>query len=170
MKRSSGLTLAVTAVVLCSGLWIHSVSAELASSDPSGEIRALEFAQNAAILRGDVSLVDRMTSDDFTFITPRGFLVTKAEMLRGLANGAFRYEYREIYELKIRVYGDAAVVTGRSLHTGQENGKDSSDAYRFTRVYIRQRGNWLSVAWQTTREDQLRTYSSLLPQARSATY
>lgn len=156
MKRSTGLTPTVLAVVLWSGLWIHGVSAQSASSDASREIRALEVAQNAAIVRGDVALVDRMTSDDFTFITPRGLLVTKVEMLKGLAKGAFKYEYREIYDLKIRIYGDAAIVTGRSVHTSQENGKDSSDAYRFTRVYIRERGHWLSVAWQTTREDQLR--------------
>jgi ketosteroid isomerase-like protein len=145
-------------VVLCAGPWIQRVAAQSGASDAQAEIRALEIAHNAAIVRGDVSVVAILTSDDFTFITPRGLLVTKAEMLKGLANGAFRYEYREIYDLKIRTYGDAAVVTGRSVHTGQQNGRDSSDAYRFTRVYTREKGRWLAVAWQTTREDELRKY------------
>lgn len=158
MKRSTVLMPIALLVVLCAGPWIQRVAAQSGASDAQAEIRALEIAHNAAIVRGDVSVVARMTGDDFTFITPRGLLVTKAEMLKGLANGAFRYEYREIYDLKIRTYGDAAVVTGRSVHTGQQNGRDSSDAYRFTRVYTRETGRWLAVAWQTTREDELRKY------------
>ncbi len=127
-------------------------TAEGKGSGASEEIRTLELAHNAAIARGDVAVVDRMTRGDFTFITTRGLVVTKAGMLKGLAEGAFKYEYRQIYDLSIRVYGDAAVVTGRSLHTGQEDGKDSSDAYRYTRVYVRENGQWLAVLWQATRE------------------
>ena len=124
-------------------------------SGAAEEIRTLELAANAAIARGDVAVVDRMTRGDFTFITTRGLIVTKAGMLKGLAEGAFKYEYRQIYDLSIRVYGDAAVVTGRSLHTGQEDGKDASDAYRYTRVYVRESGHWLAVVWQATREVDL---------------
>ena len=69
----------------------------------------------------------------------------------GFASGTFKYESRDISDLSIRVYGNAAVVTGRSTQKGTENGKDYSGAYRFTRVYIKQRGRWQTVALQTTR-------------------
>jgi ketosteroid isomerase-like protein len=52
--------------------------------------------------------------------------------------------------LKVHVYGDAAVVTGRSIQKGVENGKDYSGDYWFTRVYAKQNGAWLTVALQTT--------------------
>jgi len=52
--------------------------------------------------------------------------------------------------LKVRVYGDTAVVTGRSVQSGRENGKDYSGNYWFTRVYVKQNGQWLTVALQTT--------------------
>jgi ketosteroid isomerase-like protein len=155
MKRNAVLVSTTLVVALRVGL-----CAESGSRDAVGEIRALEVAHNAAIARGEVSVIEKMTSDDFTFVTPRGLLVTKAEMLKGLASGAFNYEYRQIYDLKIRVYGDAVVVTGLSVHTVQENGKDCSDTYRYTRVYIREKGHWISVAWQTTRDDELQRYSS----------
>jgi hypothetical protein len=38
------------------------------------EIESLEEARNQAVLHGDVSVLDRMTSDDYTFITLRGDL------------------------------------------------------------------------------------------------
>ena len=156
MARSVVLMSAVLVAMLAAGPGSRTVGAQSGARDATGEIRALELAHNDAIARGDVAVVDKMTRKDFTFITTRGFLVSKAQMLKGLADGAFNYEYRQIYDLQIRVYGDAAVVTGRSVHTIQENGKDSSDANRYTRVYVRENGNWLAVAWQMTREDELR--------------
>ncbi len=57
---------------------------------------------------------------------------------------------REISDLQVRVYGDAAVVTGRALQKGVENSKDYSGENRFTRVYMKQNGHWVSVALQVT--------------------
>jgi ketosteroid isomerase-like protein len=156
MKRAVVLLSAALVVVSSSGGWIQSAGAQVTAGDASAEIRALETAQSAAIMRRDAAALDKLMSDDHTFITPRGFLVTKAQMLKALADGGFRYEYREISELQIRVWGEAAVVTGRSRYTGQNQGKDYSDAYRYTRMYVRQKGHWLSVAWQVTREDESR--------------
>ena len=154
MKRSVILTSTGLVVLLSVGRWVHSSSAESPPDDPVAQVRALEAANNEAIFHGDAAAVDQMTSDDFTFITPRGMLLTKGQMLKGVTNGAFGNEYRETYDIKIRVYGGAAVVTGRTRLTRQEGGKDYSDAFRFTRVYVRWQGNWRAVAWQTTREEE----------------
>ena len=75
---------------------------------------------------------------------------TKSEIVKGFQSGSFKYESRQISDLTIRVYGDTAVVTGRSNQKGMENGKDYSGDYRFTRVYVRQKGRWLTVALQAT--------------------
>jgi ketosteroid isomerase-like protein len=114
------------------------------------EIKVLEEARNQAVLHGDVAALDRMTSDDYTFITLRGELRTKSDILRGFSSGSFKYESRQISNLNVRVYGDTAVVTGRSIQKGVENGKDYSGAYWFTRVYVKQKGRWVTVALQTT--------------------
>ncbi len=114
------------------------------------EILSLEEARNQAVLHGDVTALDRMTSDDYTFITLRGELRTKSDILKGFASGSFHYDSRQISDLKVRVYGDTAIVTGRSVQKGMENGKDYSGDYRFTRVYVKEKGHWVTVALQTT--------------------
>ena len=114
------------------------------------QIEQLEEARNQAILKGDAAAIERMTADDYTFITLKGELRTKAEIVKGFASGAFKYQSRTISDLKIRVYGDTAVVTGRSVQKGIENGKDYSGDYWFTRVYVKQNGAWMTVALQTT--------------------
>lgn len=132
---------------------VTSGSAQAPASDAAAQIRALELAQNVAIAHGDAAAMAKVTSEDFAFITPRGFLLSRAQMLQGLSNGEFTYEYRQISDLNIRVYGDAAVVTGQSLHTIQQGGREWSDGYRYSRTYVRQHGAWLVVLWQSTRED-----------------
>jgi uncharacterized protein (TIGR02246 family) len=114
------------------------------------EIRALEQERNQAILKGDAAVLEKMTSDDYTFITLRGELRSKADIVKGFRSGSFKYESRTISDLKVRVYGNTAIVTGRSSQQGKENGKDYSGDYLFTRVYVKQRGKWLTVALQTT--------------------
>jgi uncharacterized protein (TIGR02246 family) len=132
------------------GLWNANVFARSSADKTKEEIRALETARNEAIVHGDAAALERMTSDDYTFITLRGELRTKAQIVKGFSTGAFKYASREISDLNIRVYGNAAVVTGRSSQKGTENGKDYSGDYRFTRVYVKENGQWLTVALQTT--------------------
>jgi ketosteroid isomerase-like protein len=114
------------------------------------EIKQLEEARNQAILRGDASALERMTADDYTFITLKGELRTKADIVKGFASGSFKYRSRSISDLDIRIYGEAAIVAGRSVQEGSENGKDYSGSYRFTRVYVKQNGAWKTVALQAT--------------------
>ncbi len=51
------------------------------------EIKKLEEMRNEAVLHGDVSVLDRMTSDDYTFVTLRGEMRTKQEILKGSRRG-----------------------------------------------------------------------------------
>lgn len=114
------------------------------------DIKRLEEARNQAVLDGDVATLDRMTSDDYTFITLKGELRTKSNILKGFASGSFHYDSRQVSDLKVRVYRDTAIVTGRSVQKGIENSKDYSGDYRFTRVYVKENGHWSTVALQTT--------------------
>ncbi len=125
-----------------------------ARGEPHGkavdQIRKLEEERNEAIVRGDAAVLERLTSDDYTFVTLRGEMRSKAEIIRDFRSGAAKYQSRTISDLNIRVYGDAAVVTGRAVQKGAENGKDYSGDYWFTRVYVRRNGRWTTVALQTT--------------------
>jgi len=113
-------------------------------------IRQIERERNQAILAGDSTALDRMTADDYTFITQRGELRSKADILAGFKAGSFRYSARDVFDLTVRVYGDTAVVTGRARQTGTENSNDYSGENRFTRVYVRQGDRWITVALQVT--------------------
>ena len=152
-KRIVSFALAAIAV-LCFGMAQitaqKAVSTAEAEDSSPDEIRRLEQERNQAVLKGDAAALDRMTSDDYTFINQRGELRTKADIVSGFKSGSYKYEARQISDLKIRVYGNTAIVTGRATQKGIENTKDYSGENRFTRVYVKKEGRWVSVALQVT--------------------
>lgn len=136
-------------IVLTLMVWMSTLIAQtpatVADTGDRGEVDELvklEELRNQAVLHGDIATLDRMTSNDYTFITLRGEMRTKSEILDGFKSGSFHYESREISDLRVHVYGNTAVVTSRSVQKGTENGKDYSGDYRFTRVYVKQKGSW----------------------------
>jgi len=150
MKRSVLIAAVLITIATLAAANKNPASSVTADTGAKAEILEIEKKRNQAIVNGDAAALERMTSDDYTFITLRGEVRTKAEIVQGFKTGSFHYESRQISDLNVRVYGNSAVVTGRSIQKGSENGKDYSGDYRFTRVYVKQDGRWQTVALQTT--------------------
>ena len=53
-------------------------------------------------------------------------------------------------DMKVRVYGDTAVVMGKSTAKGSIGGRELKGPVMFTRVYVKKNGKWQSVAFQQT--------------------
>jgi hypothetical protein len=51
--------------------------------------------------------------------------------------------------MKVRVFGDTAVVTGTDDEVTMEDGKKSRNHYAWTDVFVKHNGKWLAVASQT---------------------
>jgi ketosteroid isomerase-like protein len=146
---AGGLSAIAIVSAFATGAYAGSEGRAVGKSDVEA-IRTLEEERNQAIIHGDAAALERMTSDDYTFVTLRGETLGKSDIVRNFRSGAAKYQSRTISDLNIRVYGNSAVVTGRAVQKGAENGKDYSGDYWFTRVYVRQSGHWKTVALQTT--------------------
>ena len=124
-------------------------------SAPKGDVEQqltkLEQDRAQAAVRGDTAFLEQNTSDDYTFINARGMLITKAQLLADFKSGQIKLQSSDLDDLHPRVYGDTAVLTGRSTQKGQAYGQDTGGQYRFTRVYVKRNGRWQSVAFQQTR-------------------
>jgi hypothetical protein len=120
------------------------------SSNVADEIKKLEQQRNDAILKADTATLDKLTSDDYTNTTAQGKVEKKADIMDGFKSGKIKFDSREISDLDVRVYGNTAVVTGQVNQKATNNGVDTSGQSRFTRVYVKQNGRWVSVANQAT--------------------
>ena len=115
------------------------------------EVIKLEQDRTQAAVRGDTAFLEQNTADDYTFINSRGRLITKAQLLADFKAGEIKLQSSDLDDLHVRVYGDTAVLTGRSTQKGQAYGQDTGGQYRFTRVFVKRDGRWQSVAFQQTR-------------------
>ena len=53
--------------------------------------------------------------------------------------------------MKVRIFGNTAVVTGSDVEKSKEHGKDSSGKYIWTDVFVKQNGKWRAVASQSAK-------------------
>ncbi len=115
------------------------------------QIKKMEIDRAAAVVKGDVATLDKETADDYTLITAAGQMSDKAKMLSGFKSGASKLSVDTVSDMKVHVYGDTAIVTGKADAKGTLGGKDVTGQMLFTRVYVKKGGHWMAVALQQTR-------------------
>ena len=73
--------------------------------------------------------------------------------LRGTTSsgsGENKVESQTLGEMKVRVFGDVAIVTGSDDEKSSFKGKDISGHYVWTDVFVKRNGQWQAVASQGT--------------------
>jgi hypothetical protein len=124
-------------------------------------IRDLEGQLSRAVIKGDRGFFERLLADDFTHTSHSGQFKTRKEWMsenkfenhEGQPQpGKTHYEAFEVDDLAIRIYGETAVVTGRSTPRGvTAKGEPIRGRYRFLRVWVKRDGRWQAVAFEGTR-------------------
>jgi ketosteroid isomerase-like protein len=107
------------------------------------ELREVVEDWAAAEQRGDAASLEGALAEDFIGIGPRGFMLTKDQWLERHESGKLRYRSLGLDEVQVRLYGDAAVVTGRQSAEGKYEDFDLRDRFRATLVFVKQRERWM---------------------------
>jgi ketosteroid isomerase-like protein len=119
------------------------------------QIQDLEKQINAAVVSGDLHVFERLLADDFTHTNQSGIFRTKAQWLANHKPGQSPYVAYDVDDLKIRLYGDTAVVTACTTPKGRDSkGSPITGRYRYLRVWAKRDGQWRAVAFQGTRISQ----------------
>jgi ketosteroid isomerase-like protein len=114
------------------------------------EFTRLEEVWNAAHRNGDADALAALWADDLEVVVPRMAPMSKAEALAFARTGRMRFDRYETSQIKVRTYGETAVVTGRLQRTRTLAGKQTTDDWRFTKVYARQRAAWRVVSFHAS--------------------
>jgi ketosteroid isomerase-like protein len=129
-------------------------------SQAEREIRELEARFVRAVVEGDRAFYERVLADDFTHTSHSGVFKTRAQFMaenkfdekKDVESGRTRYDAYDVDDLAIRIYGDTAVVTGRTSPKGRTaQGQPITGQYRYLRVWVKRQGRWQAVAFQGTR-------------------
>jgi ketosteroid isomerase-like protein len=114
------------------------------------ELTDIEHKLVKAWIAGDRGTVDSTLAADWSVIDLTGRVLTKPQVMQELGSGDRRIESGSVDDLNIRLFGDIAIVTGRSVLAGSYQGKRANVVQRFTDVFARRDGRWQAVASQGT--------------------
>jgi ketosteroid isomerase-like protein len=126
------------------------VFAQTGSGNAESEVRDAVEKYRGALMRHDDAALKQIWADDYTFINGAGQLLTKDQRLANLSSGATSLDIT-MADMKVRVYGDAAVTTGQVTIKGQYSGKGSSGDFQSMTVWVKRGSAWRLVANQLTK-------------------
>lgn len=108
---------------------------------------------DAADMKGDLAALDRLIADDYVGTSPEGAVESKAQILAELKSGELKVLSAVTDDVKITVYGNTAVGTGRWTANGKNiaKGKTWGGVHRFTDTWVFRDGRWQAVADQLTK-------------------
>jgi Domain of unknown function (DUF4440) len=119
-------------------------------STPEDSVRAVELARGRALLQADTVALSRMVAEEFTEVSRLGQLRTRADNIRDIASGVLKLTSVKYDSLRVRIYGDVAVLSGIADNAGTFRGFPFSGKIRYTRIFVRRDGRWQAVAMQQT--------------------
>ncbi|MBJ6760415.1 nuclear transport factor 2 family protein [Myxococcaceae bacterium JPH2] len=123
----------------------------LAESAEEKAILQVERDWCAAALRSDAAALEQLLLDDYTLTGSNGVITTKANDVTEAKQGDPKYEVFENRDMKVRVHGDTAVVTGRTHVKGVSGGKAFSAVFQFTDTLVKVKGKWRPLAGHVSR-------------------
>jgi ketosteroid isomerase-like protein len=114
------------------------------------EVLRVEKGFVDAIARNDPEGIERFVADDWIIINADGGIIDKERFLGVVNSGALTHEMMESDDVRIRVYGDSAVVSALTRSKGKFMGQEFSMRERSTDVFVRLEGHWRCVLTQLT--------------------
>jgi ketosteroid isomerase-like protein len=109
-------------------------------------IRALEMKWTESYKERSIDILSSLLAEDFVITIEDGSIYSKAGYISHSADPSTRVQVAELSDLKIRMHGDTAIVTGAYHEKGESNGKPYEYHDRLTDVWMKVGGKWQVVA------------------------
>lgn len=139
------LFVAIAAIV--AALSFSPASAE-ASLEAERELAQVNEEYDGAIMRGDAAALERIFAAEFIYTNPECEVLNKQQQIAVLSGGDLKIEDAKSDDVRVRVYGETAVVTGHFTARATRNRKTMKIDERYTAVWVRRDGRWQLVAEQ----------------------
>lgn len=109
-------------------------------------IRTLEMKWAEAYRQRQVDVLSSLISDDYVITMEDGATLSKVGFISHTAQPSEHVDDAEILDIKIRMHGDTAIVTGSYHESGESGGKRFDYRDRLTDVWMKIDGKWKLVA------------------------
>lgn len=101
----------------------------------------------------DIDVLEHILDEDYVKIRPDGSVIGKQEALESYRSGNKRWDHADSDQYRVTVLGNAAILVGRWIGRGENDGKHFDYTARFMAIYANRDGKWLLIADQSTALD-----------------
>lgn len=134
-------------LLLAAALAVCAANISVAQKDTSvSKILTLENQWNAAYKQSDIAAMNSLLADDFVITIEDGSTFSKPGYIAHNGNSTVHVEVSDMSDIKVRMHGNTAVVTGAYHEKGTDKGKPYEYNDRFTDVWMNIAGKWQVIA------------------------
>ena len=124
----------------------------LAADQPdAAKLAQLSDAWDKAIVAKNRKAVADNMAEDFRMIDGQGNVENKQQFVAGILDEKLTIDPYTVEEFDVRLFGDTALLSGRTHMTGKYDGKPFETDYRYIDIYVRRNGAWKIVSVQITK-------------------
>ena len=120
-------------------------------SDEANAVLQAERDLATAYLKSDADGIAQGVTEDYTLTNSIGKITTRADDIAEARKNDPKYEIFENYDMKVRLHGDTAVVTGKTHTKGVSGGKPFDFQFQFTDTFVKDGGRWRLLAGHISR-------------------
>ena len=114
------------------------------------ELVKLEEEFTDAIVKNNPEKIRQFFTDDWIIITADGGIIDGERFFEVIKSGTLTHERMESDDMRVRVYGDSAVVSALTRSKGKFMGQEFTTHERSTDVFVIRGGQWRCVLTQLT--------------------
>jgi hypothetical protein len=132
-------------------LWVLKSYVALSQNSAENAVADIEKQRFAALVSKDYTYLEKVLAGDLFYCHSNGLIDNKASFIQSIKEGKLTYLEMNPEELKVRIYGKTAVITGLCAAKVLSNGQQLNTRFRFTDVYVKSKAGWQMVSWQSLR-------------------
>ena len=106
----------------------------------------IEQAILDGVTGGKLDSITKFYSPEYIITTPEGAVLTIKEMVAFLKSGDLKLESSVNSEMKVKIYGNFAIVRYKSMDKGTFKGNPITSNNQWTDVFVKKNGKWLVIS------------------------
>jgi ketosteroid isomerase-like protein len=116
------------------------------ATDEANAVLQTERDLATAYLKSDADGIAQGVMEDYTLTNSMGKITTRADDIGEAKKNDPKYEIFENYDMKVRLHGGAAVMTGKTHTKKVSTGKPFDFQFQFTDTFVKDGGHWRLLA------------------------
>lgn len=114
------------------------------------KFQEIEDDFNKAVVSNDIEEIRKCITSDWVLVDSQGGIIPQERFFSVLEQGLLSHSTMTKEILRVKIYGDIALVTGRGQNTGTWQGQPMEADEWITDVYNRKNEKWLCVLTHLT--------------------